>query len=91
MFRDFEEQQKLMDKKLKAIKIEHSSNENEIKMQNATNKMVVIFIFFDVIKKCINIYLYEFTTYLIYLCYNYLVCAEKLVFGLNLEFLHFSF
>ena len=32
MFGDFEEQQKLMDKKLKAIKIEHSSNENEIKI-----------------------------------------------------------
>ena len=30
MFGDFEEQQKLMDKKLKAIKIEHSSNENEL-------------------------------------------------------------
>ena len=32
MYGDFEEQQKLMDKKLKAIKIEHSSNENEIKI-----------------------------------------------------------
>jgi nucleoid-associated protein EbfC len=32
MFGDFEEQQKEMDKKLKAISIQHASNEDEVKV-----------------------------------------------------------
>ncbi len=48
MFGDFEEQQKLMDKKLKAIKIEHASNENEIKISlNASLEIENITIDFE--------------------------------------------